>query len=63
MTKKDYTKIANVLAKFEACKRDNGQVYFMAVVVALANMFSKDNPRFDRVRFYGAVCNDARRLL
>jgi hypothetical protein len=54
MTKKDFTKIANILKDTQRMSKSN-KYAVMYIVGELNNMFEEDNPNFDRGRFIEAV--------
>ncbi len=55
MSRKDYNAIANVLAGDFATATLSQREKVRAIVLSLADVFAKDNPRFQRDRFYAAV--------
>lgn len=59
MTRKDYIKVADMLAgEFALARHDNtvGAVAALRnVTFGIADIFAQDNPRFDRQRFYTAA--------
>lgn len=59
MTKKDYVKIANVLATFKTYSESMPaspwrQTALEEITGRMADMLAQDNPRFDRTRFLKA---------
>lgn len=58
MTKKDYVKFAEILNRNLKVARQLNPVAETVVLAIAWNMsqeFMKDNPRFDKTRFYNAV--------
>ena len=47
MTKRDYERIAHVIAVTETSEQE----FRLAIIYALADCFEQDNPRFDRNQF------------
>lgn len=57
MTKKDYVAISNIIAMLNMPDDETkalDSIYTASLVLELANYMTKDNPRFDRVRFFKA---------
>ena len=54
-SRKDYVKTAQVLKQIYSENCDQwgkvGKVYFVDVVLKLADMYQKDNPKFDKEKF------------
>jgi len=55
MTKKDYTKIASVLVKYQYQTLWSAKQYRRVIIEDFADMLIDDNPHFNRVRFY-TIC-------
>lgn len=58
MSKKDYEKIAAVLARWRGLPSSDSIV--ASVTLELATVFAADNPRFDKNRFFRAAQGDAK---
>ena len=66
MTKKDYKNIASILSKYKNTEFKNyndkeGETIFGLGIILkdFANIFIKDNPRFDETKFKEAVFGNA----
>jgi len=57
MTRKDYIKFADLLRYVREAKEAGQEITDDWVILAVANIFGEDNPRFDRDRFFNAVYN------
>lgn len=56
MSRKDYQALAEELSRVSPSGKDLAQVsQWRTDVIAVANVLERDNPRFDRRRFYDAV--------
>jgi hypothetical protein len=55
MSRKNYVKMAGILAGDFACADAKGKAAIFRVTLSLADYFQSDNPRFDRSKFYTAV--------
>jgi hypothetical protein len=59
MSRKHYVDIARVLASdYASAASDPERRTVRAMTFSLADVFAKDNTRFNRARFYGAVSAD-----
>ncbi len=56
MTRKDYVETANILSGYKNLIED--EIIFEDLVNDFADMFAKDNERFNRDRFESAVFGD-----
>lgn len=56
MTRKDYQAIAKIFDAEISVRKDTtpGALAIKSVVYGLADIFARDNPRFDREKFYTA---------
>ena len=56
MTRKDYVAIAAVIHGEISCHANNAEVSLCArnIALSLADVMRRDNPRFDRTKFYTA---------
>ena len=52
MSRKDYQLIAEFL-----WDRNDGTASYGKAIAAVADALEKDNPRFDRAKFYGVACD------
>jgi hypothetical protein len=59
MSKKDYIAFAAVLAGEFACATPSEKLVLWRTTLSLADVFKRDNIRFDRSRFYEAVFGDS----
>lgn len=57
LSAKHYREVADILAGELTILRHNTEAWYVArdIALSLADMFAKDNPSFDRDRFYDAV--------
>jgi hypothetical protein len=62
MTRKDYEAVAGVLARqrkigesFDPIARAQRDALLYVLTSTLADLFARDNPRFDRQKFYAAT--------
>ena len=61
MTKKDYIEIARVLRDTLVDNAEDNSIFYMLneyrnkIIIALCNIFTKDNPRFNKIRFIEAT--------
>lgn len=56
MSRKDYVAIAEVLSGDLATAANPGEAFKVTgIAKSLADVFKRDNPNFDRQRFYAAV--------
>ncbi|MGO9154386.1 hypothetical protein [Mycobacterium sp.] len=59
MSRKHYIEIARVLAgDYASAASDSERLVVRGITFSLADVFAKENTRFDRARFYGAVSAD-----
>jgi hypothetical protein len=55
MTKKDYTKFARMIRKWNTRRLEGVETSFFHVVGDFVELFEEDNPRFDTAKFLTAV--------
>lgn len=61
MSRKHYREVAAVLADgYAAAANDDERAKFAKVTFGLADVFKRDNLRFDRAKFYSAISPDLR---
>ena len=51
MNRKDYNLVIDALERSLEPKHTDVNSYFTAVVLCLCDVFEKDNPKFDRMKF------------
>jgi hypothetical protein len=55
VSSKTYIQVAELLAYRRLAARGNGSRQVTHITAGLADIFEKDNPQFDRERFYNAI--------